>query len=244
MFTRAKNLFSKLKTFEIDQAVAACWKREPSTAKLAFVVALIVGFVSHMFIYTNRYYGNHDLGTILRLNPLTSSGRWFQSSVNYLSFGYVIPLTTGLFVAFFLGLAAYYVCKILAIEKTVNAVLIGALMATFPSISDTNLYLYDTSSIHLAVLLSVLAVYVTLRYKYGCAAGALLLFFALTIYQAKANVAVALCLFYLLKLLLAREFAYKKLFFALVRLAILTGGGGVRAFALPYPPRIVGLPRH
>lgn len=57
---------NKLMTFEVDGAISKWWKNESASAKVSFLSALIVGFISHLFVYTGRYYGRDDMGIIKR----------------------------------------------------------------------------------------------------------------------------------------------------------------------------------
>ena len=196
----------RISRFDIGAALAKWWGSEPAAAKAAFFSALIIGFFSHLFIYSSRYYGNHDPGMIVHLAPMVRTGRWLNTIISSASYGYVMPMTAGIFVALFLAVAAFYVCKLFGINKKLNAFLIGALLTTYPSISATNLYLYDTPNYHFAVMLAVFAVYIAVNSRFGFLAGVPLLTCVLAIYQPMFNVAVTLCLFVLIMDLLAKNF--------------------------------------
>jgi len=121
-----------------------------------------------------------------------------------------MPLIVGMFVTLFLSLSAFYICKIFNINKKISAILISALLTTFPSIAFTNLFLYDSANYHFGVFLAVFAVYVTLRYKFGFLIGAILLMFTLAIYQSKFNIALVLFVFCLISHTLKDNFSLKK----------------------------------
>lgn len=204
-------LANKIKTFEINKAVTNWWSNAPETARFAFFSALIIGFVSHLFVYTGRYYGLDDMGIIRRLGSTVSSGRWFNTVITGLSYGYILPLISGVFVTLFLAVSAFYVCKLFYIQKKFNAILISGLLSTFPSIANTNLFLYDTSNYHFAVLLGILAVYVTVKFKFGFLPGSIFAMLTLAIYQSKFNIVLTLSLFYLIAYLLDESFNFKGL---------------------------------
>ena len=198
-------------SFDLRAALSKWWKNEPTGAKAAFFSALITGFFSHLFIYSSRYYGNHDPGMIVHLTPMVRTGRWLNTIISSVSYGYVMPMTAGIFVALFLAVAAFYVCKLFDISSKLPAVLIGALLVTYPSISATNLYLYDTPNYHFAAMLAVIAVYVAAQYRFGFLPAILLLTCVLAIYQPMFNVAVTLSLFTLMTLLLAEDFDLRRI---------------------------------
>ena len=214
-------------SFNITAAAARWWQGQPDMAKIAFYAALLIGFFSHLFIYTSRYYGWEDAGRITYTNSMVVQGRWLNAIINRLSFGYVLPLTAGIFVSVFLAAAAFFVITILDIRKKSSAILCAALLATFPSIAATNLYLYDTPSYHFGVLLSVLAVYLAQKWRYGFLPAAVLLMCSLLIYQSKFNVAIILCLLALIKQTLDKDICRKKLSGLCLRFALMGILGGV-----------------
>ena len=222
------------KALEIDlyRIIPRLWRGESPAAKAAFIWALIVGFISHLFIYTGRYFGDHDMGMISVVGQIHGDymhghGRWLSAIMTHVNYTYILPLLSGLYVSLFLAVAAFFVCKIFNIRARISAVLVGILMVTFPSISNTNLLLYDTANYHLAALFAVLAVYVTMKYRFGFIAGGLLLMCCLAIYQAMFNVACILCLSVLLLRMLDGDFCYKKLQSESVRLLLLGASGAI-----------------
>jgi hypothetical protein len=227
------------KTIEIDRILPLWWKRQPQIAKISFFSALVMGFFSHLFVYAGRYYGDHDMGMVLRSAPYAAKGRWLNTIINQLSFGYVVPYTSGIFVSLFLAISAFYICKLFAVQNKMNAFLIGTLLATFPTISVTNLFIYDSPNYHFGVLLAVIAVYITVKYKFGFLISTFLLMCALAIYQANINVAAALCLLILINKLLCAEFEFKDIKKLVFRfLAAGLGGGGLYLLSLPISTHI------
>ena len=192
-----KKFIAKMKMFEIVATVSKWWGNQPKPAKTAFFSALIVGFVSHLFVYTGRYYGRDDMGMIYRASDFVMTGRWFRK-INELTLGYILPLVIGLLVAFFLAVGAFYLCKLFRVKKKMNAFLIAGLLTTFPSIANTNLFLYDTANYHFVVMLGILAVYLTVKYKAGFVIGGIFIMVILATYQAKFNVVLAICLLFLI----------------------------------------------
>ena len=228
---RSRLLLKKVLEIDLYASIPCLWRAESPAAKAAFFWALIIGFISHLFIYTGRYFGDHDMGMISVVGQIHGDymhghGRWLSAIMTHVNYTYILPLVSGLYVSFFLAAAAFFVCKILKIHSKACAVLVGILMVTFPSISNTNLFLYDTANYHLAALLAVLAVYVTMKYRFGFIAGGLLLMCCLAIYQAMFNVACILCLSVLITAGLDENFHYKDLRNKSIRFFLLGCLGG------------------
>ena len=202
-------IYLKILNFDIVCWIFNWWCEQDKTAKMAFKSGLVIGFITHLFLYTNRFFGDHDPGIHFWIVPTRQTGRWFNTFINLLNYGYIMPLMIGVFVTLFLSLAAFYICKIFEIEKKVSAVLIAILLTTFPSIGFTNLFLYDSANYHFGVILATLATYIAIKYKFGFVIAGFLLMFTLAIYQSKISFALGIAQFYLLNELLQVEYKFK-----------------------------------
>lgn len=233
-------ILGRLKSFELDKSVSNWWKHESAAAKAAFLSALIIGFISHLFVYTGRYFGRDDMGMIYRLYPMVGTGRWFNTIISKLSYGYIIPLVSGILVSFFLAAAAFFICKIFNIHKKFNAVLAAGLLSAFPSIANTNLFLYDAPNYQFAVMLGAVAVYMTIKLRFGFLPGAVLAMLTLAIYQSKFNVVVTLALLYLMMQLLDDSVKLKDILAqSALKLASMVMLGGIfYAVSLPISFRV------
>ena len=229
-----KKYYDNVKSFDVAAVVSNWWSNELITAKISFISALIIGFLTHIFFYTGRYFGNHDIGSILMRPNSVSNGRWFNKAIEELSYGYLIPLTSGLFITLSLAVSAFYICKIFNVKRKINAVIVAAFLTTFPAIANANLFFDYTTTIHFGVMLSVLAVYLTIRFKLGFFAGAVLLMFALAIYQTNLGIVAVLCIFYLLTYIIDKDYTFKTARNHVVRFSILGGLGSIfYAISLP-----------
>jgi len=197
-----QEVISRAFNYDVAHHLRFSWSHESPAAKMALYSGFFLALVSHLFIYTSRYFGDHDVGTIVRSAANVGSGRWLSTIINQLSFGYVLPFTAGLFISIFIAISAYLVCKFFDIKRRSQAVIIAGLLATFPAVGVTNLFIFDSPNNHFALLLSVLAVYVTRKCRGGFFVGALLLMCVMAIYQAKINVALIMSLLCLIKLLM------------------------------------------
>jgi len=171
----------------------------------AFVGALISGIAAHAFALVNIL---HNYDNILQqprgYGAGITSGRWLLSilgdfSQNVLGLGYNLPVINGLLYLFLIALSAAAVVRLLNIRKLVSSVLVGCLMATFPTVAATMVFRYTAPYYGLSLLLSVLSVWVAERKKYGVFAAALLLAMSMGIYQAYPPVTISLFVLILLR---------------------------------------------
>jgi len=146
----------KLRDFQLDQVLLKLYRGLSEIEKIAFVSAFLIGFTTHLVIYTNRLFGNHDIGMVWRNYATVQTGRWLNNFITSINDGYILPLLVGLWISLFLALSALYICKILNIRKKLSAFFIGSLLTTFPSVAWTNLFIHDSANYHFGVLLAVM----------------------------------------------------------------------------------------
>lgn len=87
-----------------------------------------------------------------------ASGRWFLSVACAPSSFFDLPWVTGLFSLVYISLTAAVVVRLLGIKDPVAVVLGGALIASYPGMTETFFYGFTADGYFLAMLLSALAV--------------------------------------------------------------------------------------
>lgn len=156
--------------------------------KTAFVSAIIVGLIAHMYMFTNKLPNFDDLIGIDNFGVTFKNGRWFLWVVGavayHLNFVFSLPWANGIVTLVLLGISAGMVADLLDIKsKTANA-LLGAALVVFPSWTGTFFYMFTAPYYALAVLMSVASVYLMVRHKKGIFASVILLACSLGIYQS------------------------------------------------------------
>lgn len=177
-----------------QSARTGLWKALPPAVRAAFVCCFAAGFLAHLFAFTNLIPNSDGLSRVFDAQQMTISGRWF---LHYASMwnGFVqAPAVIGFFALLFLSLAAGLVASMLKLKSPLLGGLIGALMSVFPSVAYTFLYLFTASAYCFGLLLAVLAVWLTQRFRFGFLFAAPLLACAVGTYQAYLAAAAALAL--------------------------------------------------
>ena len=212
-----------------EHIIADWWQDQHPAHRLSFVTAFVMGFVVHLYVFTNRFMNWDDLGIISSYHNIRS-GRWFNNVINNLNFTYTPPLMIGLFFCVFIATMTFVVCKGFDVQHKLSAVLIAALATTFPPIAVTAGYLYELGGYFFAAMLSALAFYVSKQHKFGCVAGGALLMLSMAIYQSKVSIALLLALIYLIFTVLDRAFSYPMFVRQAVRFGLMAVLGGVFYF--------------
>lgn len=100
---------------------------------------------------------------------------------------YSVPALNGVVGIVFLALSACVIVSLLGLRTHTASALIGIAMVTFPSVVSSNMFMFTTAEYDFAVLLAVLAVYFTLKYRFGFIGGCLLMVLSLAIYVVFHN---------------------------------------------------------
>lgn len=168
--------------------------------RLAFFSAIVIGLLTHMPILVSDIPNHDGLASMYFDQNMITSGRWFLTVACGFSSYYTVPWMIGLLGLLFLGLAAAALTELLEVDRGWAIVLNSGLLVVFPALASTFAYVFTLDGYMLALLLAVLAVLVTKKYKRGFIGGAFCLAFSLGIYQAYLAFAMILSLFAVLML--------------------------------------------
>lgn len=168
--------------------------------KLAFLSAFSIGLLIHMPAMLSDIPNHDGLASMYFDQNMITSGRWFLSVACGFSSYYTIPWMIGLLGLLFLGLASVVLTELLEVDTGWAIVLNSGLLVSFPALASTFAYVFTLDGYMLALLLAVLAVLLTKKYRLGFLWGGVCLAFSMGIYQAYLAFAVVLSLFAVLML--------------------------------------------
>ena len=184
----------------LDRVLARLRQRITPTRRAAFLACFIAGYLIHLFAFTNIIPNSDGLSRVFDPQQMTVSGRWFLHYASFLNDFTQMPALIGFFSMVFLALAAAGVVTALNLHSRALSAFAGVLMAAFPCLGYTFLYMFTASAYCLAILLAVLAVCLVKKGGWlRTLGGVVLLALAMGIYQAYAAVAVALSLLVVLR---------------------------------------------
>ena len=168
--------------------------------KIAFISALIAGFLSHGYAMANNYI-YHDATILNGLGTTFGLGRWalgYVGEINDLMFGnFNLPFFNVVFSLIFIAISAMYVVKALNAKSEFLCAFIGAIFAVYPVVTSTFAYNFSATYYFIALLLAVMSVE-KLSYeksdKKSIAISVAFLTISAGFYQAYLSVAVTLAL--------------------------------------------------
>lgn len=190
---------------KLDQQATALWKRVGTAPKAAFFTCIILGYLVHLYAFTNLIPNADGLSRVFDLQQMTVSGRWFLHYASSLNAFTQMPGAIGLVSLVLLALAAALSVHMLGVDSGVLGGLCGAVMAAFPCLGFTYLYMFTASAYCLAILMAVGSVWLALKGKWGFAAGVVLLALTMGTYQVYVTVSIALSVLLVLRALLTGE---------------------------------------
>jgi len=161
------------------------WRKIPRYIKITFFSTMIIGLVTHMYMLTNKIPCNDDvLQLVDSLSYLASSGRWFLTVPAAISSEFSMPWVNGLLTVFYVAVAACFTASMLKVRKTLYCVLLGAVMVTFPPLTDTIPYMQCVDAYLFAMMLCCIGIYLAQKYKWGFLPAIPLIVCSLATYQA------------------------------------------------------------
>lgn len=161
--------------------------------KTAFIAAFCLGLLIHMPVILSDIPNHDGLGSMYFDQNMITSGRWFLTVACGFSSYFTIPWVIGLLGLVFLALAAAVLTEVLELKESWAIVLTSGLLVSFPALASTFSYVFTMDGYMLALLLAILSVFCTGKYKWGFIPGAFCLAFSMGTYQAYLPFAVLLC---------------------------------------------------
>lgn len=173
--------------------------------KLAFWWTFFMVLLVHLYKFTNTLPNHDSLYNFYSDQNVVSSGRWFLSAACGVSSFFDLPWVIGILSGIIIALTVVVIVELFQVKNPVLILLIGGLLASFPSITETFFFEYTADGYVLAMLFAALAVFCSGfdRPKVTWSIlSAVLVCLSCAIYQAYVSFAMLLTLFYFINELL------------------------------------------
>ena len=193
----------------MDELSRKLWQNIGPRRRAAFFGCALAGYLGHLYVFTNLIPNSDGLSRVFDTQQMTVSGRWFLHYASALNDFTQMPALIGLLSVLFLALAAALTVDVLGLKSRTLCALTGAVMALFPCVGYTFLYMFTASAYCLAILFAVLSLWLAREGRVRWLLGAFFLALAMGIYQAYATVSIALALLVVLSRVLDRESSFR-----------------------------------
>ncbi len=166
------------------------------------IFTLIFGFIIHGYGYFNVVHSHDSLTAFNQNGDITwkiQIGRFMQAfSIMFRGFT-PVPWITGLLSLIYMGIANYFLIKVLNIKKITNIFIILAILISSVTFTITNaVFFHENDAFMLGYLFAVLAAYTFKEYKYGFIISSILIMISCGFYQAYLSVTALLFLLILI----------------------------------------------
>ncbi len=178
------------------------------TIKQPFAVAVLssflLGFLIHLFGLVNIIHNHDDMCYFVSgLGTGVSSGRWVLTAIDIvlstLGLSYNLPVVNGLIFLALISISVGFLIDIFKIQSKINAIIISAIFISFPTVTATMYYRFTIIPYGLAILFSVVAVWINEKHKLGIIASAILITLSLGIYQAYVPITISVFIILLIQ---------------------------------------------
>ena len=217
----------------IDDRFRRLWDHITPVQRSAFICCFIAGYLAHLFAFTNIIPNSDGLSRVFELQQMTIAGRWFLHSATAPSGFTQMPAAIGLLSMLFLSLAAALTVDLLGYRSRMLAGLSGVLMAVFPALGYTFLYMFTASAYCISIFLAVLSVWLAEkggRIRIPLASAVLSL--SMGTYQAYVTLAIGLCLLVVLRRVLDTESTFRGTLELGIRFIVYLAAGGILYYVI------------
>ena len=169
--------------------------RPSREARLAFLSALLMGFIVHLSVFSNLIINHDGTVSIRSANEHLTSGRWALSFFSRFSGIYELPVVLGVLSVLALAGTAALTVRVLDLRDPASILLTSGFLVSFPTVACIFPYLYTADAYFFALLLNAAGVWAAKRWRFGWLAAAACFTLSLGIYQAFICYGVGLLLF-------------------------------------------------
>ncbi len=166
---------------------------EPARARLlgfAFLCGFLGTLGVHAYGLLNHINISDQVRNVFAIPATVTLGRWLLSPALEIGTRLSMPWFNGLMLALAVGLTAAVLCELFGFTGRLPALLAALALATFPTLTESILYIHVVDAYGYAMLLAALGALLADRHRWGFMPGAVCLTLSLGIYQAYLPLAV------------------------------------------------------
>lgn len=190
----------RLKIITPEDALEKFSKWFDSRKKLAFLVALLAGIITHITMITETIMSQDGLwNSIDYFRPgawETSLGRWGIALIERLNNFIAIPTISTVSCILAMAVAAVFIVDLFDLKSKISIVFTALIVVLTPTLTVTLLYIYTSVAYCFNFLISTLVIWFLYKFKYkktGIFFATMCFMISLSIYQSYIGVSIGLC---------------------------------------------------
>lgn len=184
-----------------EEALERFFKWFDSNKRLAFLVALIVGMITHITMITETIMSQDGLWNSMEYSRPgdweTSLGRWGIEILERATQFIAIPSINTVFCIIIMAITAVLIVDILDLKSKVSVIFTSLAIVLSPTLVATLIYIYTAFAYCSNFLISTLVIWFIYKFKHkkiGIALGTICFMFSLSVYQGYMGVSIGLCI--------------------------------------------------
>ena len=183
--------------------------------RTAFLSVVVIGLLIHFYKFANTLPNQDSLYNYYSVQNSIHIGRWFLTIACGVSSYFDLPWINGILSVLWIAVATVIIVDIFQVENPFVIVLSGAILVSFPAVTETLFFGFTADGYMLAMVLASLAVRLTLfqdNNNWHFILAVVCICLSCAIYQAYVSFAMVLALCYFATVLLENKYEARDYF--------------------------------
>ena len=210
-----------------------------SNKKLAFLITLLVGIITHITMMTETIMSQDGLWNSMEYNRPglweMSLGRWGIEIIQRLNFYLAIPTVSTVLCIISMAIAAVFIVDLFEFKSKISVIFTALFLAITPTLTITLLYIYTAFAYTSNFLIATLVIWFICKYKHralGIIISICLFTLVLSIYQSYIGVSIGLCIMLTIIDLIKGKKTIKEIFMNILKTIVVVVIGGLLYYGL------------
>ena len=191
----------EIKLITPEEALEKFFKWFDANKRLAFLVALIFGLITHITMITETIMSQDGLWNSMDYHRAgdweTTLGRWGIEILGRATQFIAIPSINTVFCIVIMAITAVFIVDILDLKSKVSIIFTSLAIVLTPTLVATLLYIYTAFAYCANFLISTLVIWFLYKFKHkklGIIISVLCFMFSLSVYQSYIGISIGLCI--------------------------------------------------
>lgn len=153
-----------------EVCLETCKKKLSKSEKTAFLWSLLIGLMTHFYVFTNKLYNYDELySTPGSFGVGKENNRWFLELLGHFMskiFGgsYSLPLFNGGLALILLAVSSVLIVRMFEVKSRILAGVIGGFLVSFPAVTCMFFFMYTSVFYSISIFFSILSAYLVIKF--------------------------------------------------------------------------------
>lgn len=229
-----KEKLNNLKVITPDEVLDKFLKWFDNKKKMAFLITIIVGIITHITMITEMIMSQDGLWNSISYSRAglweKTLGRWGIELITRVTSFIAIPSITTIFNIILMAITAIFLVDLFNLKSKISIFFTSIALVLTPTFTVTLLYVYTSFAYCANMLIATLVVWFIYKFpykKWGIVLSSICFMMVLSIYQSYVGVTVGLCVMVSVLHLIKGEKSIKEIFINILKTVISVIAGGI-----------------